>query len=138
MKKILILLVCIAFVSCKHVKEIVEVPIEVISTEYKTEYIHDTTHTTDSTIIFINGDTVYKEHIRTIYVGKTVHDSLVTHDTIPQIVNTETVVTEIVNKPQWWPVWLSLGIVLLYLLITKTKFIEIIKNFIKIIIKLFK
>ena len=125
--------------SCTNVKEIIkEVPVEVVKEVEKKVFVHDTTYTKDSVIVYQRGDTIFKEKLIYKYVGKTVHDTLRTHDTIPQIINTETTVTKTVNKPQWWPVWLAVGIVLLYLLLTKTNFGEIIKNFIKYVIKLFK
>lgn len=140
MKKIFNLLVLsVLFIGCTTVKEVIkEVPVEVIREVEKTVYVHDTTYTKDSVIVYQRGDTIFKEKLIYKYVGKTVHDTLRTHDTIPQIINTETTVTKTVNKPQWWPVWLTVGIVLLYLLLTKTNFGEIIKNFIKYVIKLFK
>lgn len=140
MKKLFSLLVLsVLFIGCTTVKEVIkEVPVEVIREVEKTVYVHDTTYTKDSVIIYQRGDTIFKEKLIYKYVGKTVHDTLITHDTIPQIINTETTVTKTVNKPQWWPVWLAVGIVLLYLLLTKTNFGEIIKNFIKYVIKLFK
>lgn len=140
MKKLFSLLILsVLFIGCTTVKEVIkEVPVEVIREVEKTVYVHDTTYTKDSVIIYQRGDTIFKEKLIYKYVGKTVRDTLITHDTIPQIINTETTVTKTVNKPQWWPVWLAVGIVLLYLLLTKTNFGEIIKNFIKYIIKLFK
>ena len=136
MKKIFsIFVLSILFVGCTTVKEVVkEVPVEVIREVEKTVYVHDTTYTKDSVIMYQKGDTIFKEKLIYKYVGKTVYDTLRTHDTIPQIINTETTVTKTVAKPQWWPVWLAVGIVFLYLLLTKTKFIEIIKY----ILKLFK
>lgn len=140
MKKIFsILFLSVLFIGCTTVKEVVkEVPVEVIREVEKTVYVHDTTYTKDSVIVYQKGDTIFKEKLIYKYVGKTVHDTLRTHDTIPQIINTETTVTKTVNKPQWWPVWLALGIVFIYLLLTKTSFIEWVKNFIKYVIKLFK
>ena len=140
MKKIFsIFVLSVIFVGCTTVKEVIkEVPVEVIREVEKTVYVHDTTYTKDSVIVYQKGDTIFKEKLIYKYVGKTVHDTLISHDTIPQIINTETTITKTVNKPQWWPVWLALGVVLLYLLISKTKFVSIIKEFIKYIIKLFK
>ena len=133
-----ILLAVILLTACSTPKEIIrEVPVETIKTEYKTQYIHDSIYDKDSTFIYIKGDTVFNIQYKYKYIERTVHDTLISHDTIPQIVNTETTVTVTEKDPQWWPVWLALGIVLLYLLITKTKFVNIIKTFIKYIIKLF-
>lgn len=139
MKKIFSLLVLSAlFVGCTTVKEVVkEVPVEVIREVEKNVYVHDSIYMHDSTFIYQKGDTVFLNKWKTKYVEKQIHDTLRTHDTIPQIINTETTVTKTVNKPQWWPVWLALGIVLLYLLVTKTSIIEKIKDFIKYIVKLF-
>lgn len=138
MKK-LIYIIPFILIGCTTPKEIIrEVPVEVIKTEYKTEYIHDSIYQHDSTYIYMEGDTVFKTVDKLKYIERRVHDTLITHDTIPQIVNTEATVIKEVSKPQWWPVWLALGIVLLYLLITKTKFLIAIKDFIKYIIKLFK
>lgn len=132
-------LILLLITSCTSPKEIIrEVPVEVIKTEYKTEYVHDSTYIHDSTFIYMKGDTVFSTKYQLKYIERRVHDTLITHDTIPQIVNTETTITKTVNKPQWWPVWLALGIVLLYFLITKTKFIEYVKTLIKIIIKILK
>ena len=137
MKK-LIYIIPFILIGCTTPKEIIkEVPVEVIKEVEKKVYVHDSIHTTDSIIMYQKGDTIFKEKIKYVYIQKTVHDTLATHDTIPQIVNTETTITNTVKEPQWWPVWLALSIVLLYLLITKTKFVNIIKEFIKYIIKLF-
>ena len=140
MKKLFSLLVLsVLFIGCTTVKEVIkEVPVEVVHDVHHNIYIHDTTHVTDSTIIYQKGDTVFKEKYINKYIERIVHDTLKTHDTIPQIINTETTKIVTKNKPQWWPVWLAVGIVLLYLLLTKTNFGEIIKNFIKYVIKLFK
>lgn len=133
-----ILSTVILLTACSTPKEIIrEVPVEVIKTEYNTQYIHDSIYTHDSTFVYMKGDTVFNTQYKYKYIERIAHDTLITHDTIPQpITITETKVVE-KNVPQWWPVWLALGIVLLYLLITKTKFVNIIKTFIKYIIKLF-
>lgn len=132
-----ILLAVILLTACSTPKEIIkEVPVEVIKTKYNTQYIHDSIYTHDSTFVYMKGDTVFNTQYKYKYIERTVHDTLISHDTIPQIVNTETTVTVTEKDPQWWPVWLALGIILLYLLITKTKFLNIIKTFIKYI-KLF-
>lgn len=138
MKKI-IYLIPFLLVSCTVTKEVIkEVPVEVVKTEYKTEYIHDSIYQHDSTYIYMKGDTVFKTVDKLKYIERRVHDTLITHDTVPQIINTETTKIVTKNKPQWWPVWLSLGIIVLYFLITKTKFIIKLKEFIKYIINIFR
>ena len=137
MKKLLFTLISLCLVGCTSVKEVIrEVPIKITQTEYKTEFIHDSTYVHDSTYLFVKGDTVFKTEYKFKYIERRTHDTLITHDTIPQVINIET--TKVVNKPQWWPIWLALGIVVLYFLTTKTKFVAYLKEFIKYIIKLFK
>ena len=140
-KYILFIVLLLFLVGCNASKEIIrEVPVEVpvVHDVYHNIYVHDTTHTTDSTIIYKSGDTIFRDRYKYIYISKNIHDTLIIHDTISNTVYITDTKTEYKNKPQWWPVWLSLGIILCYFLITKTKFIQIIKNIIKIFIKLFK
>lgn len=137
-KTLYILISTILFVGCCSPKEIIrEVPVEVTHDVYHNIYVHDTTHVTDSSVMYIKGDTVFQEKYKYIYRERQIHDTLATHDTIPVTITNTIVETKVVKDAQWWPVWLSLGIVLLYFLITKTKLVKIIKEFIKYIIKLF-
>lgn len=101
-------------VGCTAPKEIIrEVPVEVVKTEYKTQYVHDSIYVHDSSFVEVKGDTVYSTIFKTKYVKNTVHDTLVTHDTVPQpITVTETKVIE-KKVPQWWPVYLTGGLILL-------------------------
>lgn len=114
MKKfnIILLLACIIFAGCCSPKEIIrEVPVEVVHDVYHNVYIHDTTHTTDSVIMYQKGDTVFKEKYVYKYIGNTVHDTIATHDTIPAPY--PVVEEKIIKEAKWWPVWLVLGIELL-------------------------
>lgn len=76
---------------CSPMKEITEVPVEVV----KTEYIHDTKidsiFVRDSIDRYIKGDTVfiYKEHTRFKYLNRI--DTIVKVDSIPKIIRTVTV-----------------------------------------------
>lgn len=109
---IILALCTILLTGCHSPKEIIrEVPVEVIKTEYQTQYIHDSIYQHDSTYIYMKGDTVFKTVDKLKYIERTVHDTLITHDTIPQTIT----VTEVVEKkvPQWWPVWLFCGLIIL-------------------------
>ena len=113
--KIIKLIFCIPLLfltlGCSSPKEIIrEVPVEVVRTEYKNIFIHDSIHEHDSIFIAVNGDTVTKEIYKYKYIQSTVHDTLVAHDTIPKVVT----VTQIVEKkvPQWWPVYLTMGLLI--------------------------
>ena len=114
LKRILLTLGLVLAVGCTSPKEIIrEVPVEVIKTEYKTEYVHDSIYEHDSIFIAVNGDTVTKEVYKYKYLQNTVHDTLITHDTVPKILTvTETKVVE-KKVPQWWPVYLTGGLLLL-------------------------
>lgn len=112
--------------SCTRTKYITrEIHVEVVKTEYQNVFVHDSIHETDSIFVEVKGDTVTKEVFKTKIVYKYITDSVIKNDTIPQIITQQ----EIVEKkvPQWWPVWLSLGIfaalIILYLTIKmKLKF----------------
>lgn len=107
-KKLILLFSLFLLPSCTSVKEIIkEVPVEVVKEVEKKVFVHDTTYTKDSVIVYQKGDTIFKDKVVFKYVGKTVHDTLAVHDTVPKpVYNTE---IKTVNKPQWWPVWLMLG-----------------------------
>ena len=80
MKKIFsILFLSVLFIGCTTVKEVVkEVPVEVIMEVEKTVYVHDTTYTKDSVIVYQKGDTIFKEKL--IYFEKYFHNkNLVSH-----------------------------------------------------------
>ena len=88
--------------SCSAQKQIVEVPVETV----KTEYVHDTridsVFVKDSVDRFVRGDTVfiYKEHTKYKYLNKT--DTIVRVDSIPKIVKVETVKEVEVNHIKWY------------------------------------
>ena len=106
--------------GCCSPKEIIrEVPVEVVHDVYHNIYVHDTTHVTDSSVTYVKGDTVFQEKYKYIYTEKQIHDTLATHDTIPQTITVTE--TKIVKEPQWWPIWVFIGAVLL-LIILSSKF----------------
>lgn len=88
--------------SCAAQKQIVEVPVEVV----KTEYVHDTkidsVYVRDSVDRYVKGDTVfiYKEHTKYKYLNKT--DTIVRVDSIPKIIKIETVKEVEVNHIKWY------------------------------------
>lgn len=103
MKKLLLIIPILIFlISCSAHKQIIEVPVETI----KTEYIHDTkidsVYVRDSIDRWRNGDTVfiYKERTKYKYLNKT--DTLVRVDTIPKIIKVETVKEVEVNHIKWY------------------------------------
>ena len=121
MKYFLIIISTVLLLTgCCSPKEIIrEVPVEVVHDVYHNIYVHDTTHVTDSSVTYIKGDTVFQEKYKYVYTEKQIHDTLATHDTIPQTITVTE--TKIVKEPQWWPIWVFIGAVLL-LIILSSKF----------------
>lgn len=128
MKKLLFIIpILLLLASCAAKKQIMEVPVETV----RTEYIHDTR--TDSVFVkdsidrWIKGDTVfiYKERIKYKYLNKT--DTIIKTDTIPSIVKVETIKEVEVNHIYWYQklfIWLgaaALALILFYFLIRKIR-----------------
>lgn len=132
-KYIYSIIIIIPFIiGCSSPKEIIrEIPVEIIKEVEKKVVVHDSTFVHDSTTVYQKGDTVFKDKTKYIYVQKEVHDTLATHDTITNTVYVpeEKIVT--VKEPQWWPVWIFVGVILIAIIIylyIKNK-IKIIKPF---------
>lgn len=103
MRKLLFIIpILILLASCAAQKQIIEVPVETV----KTEYIHDTkidsVYVRDSIDRWRKGDTVfiYKEHTKYKYLNKT--DTIVRVDSIPKIIKAETVKEVEVNHIKWY------------------------------------
>lgn len=103
MRKLLFIIpILILLVSCAAQKQIIEVPVETV----KTEYIHDTkidsVYVRDSIDRWRKGDTVfiYKEHTKYKYLNKT--DTIVRVDSIPKIIKVEIVKEVEVNHIKWY------------------------------------
>lgn len=128
MRKILFIIpILILLTACKPIKEIIEVPVEVV----KKEYIHDTK--TDSIYIkdsidrYIKGDTVfiYKERTKFRYINKT--DTILKTDTVPKILVKTTVKEVKVNYIKWYQkllMWMGgiMSLILTGYIIYKIKF----------------
>lgn len=103
MRKLLFIIpILILLASCAAQKQIIEVPVETV----KTEYIHDTkidsVYVRDSIDRWREGDTVfiYKEHTKYKYLNKS--DTIVRVDSIPKIIKVETVKEVEVNHIKWY------------------------------------
>lgn len=103
MRKLLFIIpILILLASCAAQKQIIEVPVETV----KTEYIHDTkidsVYVRDSIDRWREGDTVfiYKEHTKYKCLNKT--DTIVRVDSIPKIIKVETVKEVEVNHIKWY------------------------------------
>lgn len=108
MKKIILLAISFFLIGCKTTEKIIEVPVETVKTEYKDVYHFDSVYLKENVYIYQKGDTVFRDSTYIKYVEKQIHDTLITHDTIPKVVPIEKIVEK--KVPQWWPVWLMIGI----------------------------
>ena len=119
MRKLLYIIPILLFLcSCSAQKQIVEVPVEIVKTEYIYSTKIDSVHVRDSIDGYVKGDTVfiYKEHTEYKYLNKT--DTIVRVDSIPKIVKVETVKEVEVNHIKWYQkalMWIG-GIVSLLLI----------------------
>lgn len=128
MRKLLFIIsILILLASCSAQKQIIEVPVETV----KTEYIHDTkidsVYVRDSVDRYVKGDTVfiYKEHTKYKYLNKT--DTIVRVDSIPKIIKIETVKEVEVNHIKWYQkalMWIGgiMSLILTSYVVYKIKF----------------
>lgn len=126
MRRILLILALILLITaCSVRREIVEIPVETI----KTEYIHntkvDSVYVRDSINQWIKGDTVfiYKEHTKYKYLDRA--DTVVKVDSIPKIIKVESIKEVEVNKLKWYQaslMWLGGVTFILMVIYTIFKF----------------
>lgn len=88
--------------SCATHKQIIEVPVETIKTEYIHNTIIDSIYVKDSVDRWRKEDTVfiYKERIKYKYINKT--DTILRVDSIPKIVTVEKIKEVEVNHIKWY------------------------------------
>lgn len=115
----MVLLACV-LCGCMTTR-IVEVP--VVHTEFirHDSIVRDSVHTTDSVLIFKQGDTIFNTKVKYIYRYKSLqlHDTLSVHDTLTVVREVEKMLTGTQQA------FLSLGKVFFLLLVTLTFFMII-------------
>ena len=97
-----ILLLAISGCSPKVIEREVPVVVEHTSTHNSVELRVDTIYGHDSTIIYIQGDTVIERHYNTIYKVHEIIRGDTIHDTIPRVVHTIETVVQKENVIYWW------------------------------------
>ena len=104
MKRLLYIIpiILLLFISCSTKKQIVEVPVETIRTEYFYDAKVDSVFIKDSIDRYIKGDTlfIYNEHVKYKYLNKT--DTVIRVDSIPKFINVEIVREVEVNHIKWY------------------------------------
>lgn len=114
-----VILACV-LCGCRTTR-IVEVP--VVHTEFirHDSIVRDSVHTTDSVLIFKQGDTIFNTKVKYIYRYKSLqlHDTLAVHDTLTIVKEVEKRLTSMQRA------YLALGRTFLVLLITFASFLII-------------
>lgn len=116
-KTLLILVLSTLLIGCTHIKY-VEVPKEIVHTEYQTQLVHDSIYQLDSIFIKEMNDTILIEKYKYKTKYNTVRDTIVVNDTIVNTVikNVETV-KEVNKLHTWQKILMSIGVILSLLLI---------------------
>lgn len=112
LKTLFLLLFLITIISCKTTTKIVEVPVEVIKTEYIEQVKYDSIYSKDSIYIIQKGDTIYNNKVQYLYKYKYLRDTINITDTIPRIVTIKD--TQYINQLYTWQKLLMvIGVVLI-------------------------
>lgn len=127
MKNILYVLLFFILISCSPQKQIVEVPVEVVKTEYVHNNTIDSIYIVDSVDRYTRNDTqfIYKNHIEYKYILK--KDSIIKVDTVPKIIEVKTIEKVEVNNIKWYQKALMFiggisALILTLLIVYKLKF----------------
>ena len=114
-KRIILIVSIILFSSCGSTK-IVEVPVEVVKTQYINNIQHDSVYINTSTEVSSRNDTIFQTMVQYKYKYKYLKDTICIRDTIPKIVTVEKI--EYINKlTQAQKVFYWIGIIVSIILI---------------------
>lgn len=104
MRKLLFIIpILIILSACSVKKQIVEVPIETVRTEYINKLYRDSVFVHDSIDRYVSGDTVYQYKYKYIYKYLNRTDTVVKTDSIQVPVEIKTTeIKEVVKKPKWY------------------------------------
>lgn len=103
MRKLLFIIpILTLLIACSPQKQIVEVPVETVKTEYIHDIRIDSVHIRDSVNRWVKGDTVfiYKEHTKYKYLNKV--DTIVRVDSVPKVIKVKTKEVVEVNHIKWY------------------------------------
>ena len=127
LKMLFFLLFLTIVISCKTTTKVVEIPVEIIKTEYIEQVKYDSIYHKDSIYIMQKGDTIYNNKVQYLYKYKYLRDTINITDTIPTIVTVKD--TQYINKLYTWQkllITVGIGFVLYWIvrlvIYIKTKF----------------
>lgn len=117
MKKIILFALILSFCSCSSLTKYVEVPVEVVRTEYVKQIVYDSIYIKDSTERYRFNDTVYIEKYRYKYIYSVKNDTLIKIDSIPVVIK-ETLTKEVKKVPLFYKImtWIGLGFCLIFII----------------------
>ena len=99
LKTLFLLLFLTTMISCTTTKT-VEVPVEIIKTEYIEQVKYDSIYSKDSIYIMQKGDTIYNNKVQYLYKYKYLRDTINITDTIPKIITVKD--TQYINQLYIW------------------------------------
>lgn len=103
MRKLLFIIPLLIFIiSCNTHERIIEIPVETVHIEYRTNTVTDSVYMKDSVDRYMIGDTLYIYKERTKYKYFTNTDTIIKIDSIPKIIKVETVKEVEVNHIKWY------------------------------------
>lgn len=123
MRKLIIFLTCFILASCNSsqtIEKVIEVPVEVIKTEYINKVQYDSIYIKDSTDRYVKNDTVYITKIQNQIRYKIVQDTVIKHDTVPKVLTVTDKTSKIVevNKlSSWQQAFIKMGELMLFILL---------------------
>lgn len=97
---VIVMLLVLSLIGCTPSKQVIEVPIEVIKTEYVNKLYKDSIYIHDSIDRYVKGDTMYQYKYKYIYQYLTKVDTIVQIDSIDKPVRI--VEVKEVNKLKWY------------------------------------
>ena len=116
LKTLFLLLFLTTIISCTTTKT-VEVPVEIIKTEYIEQVKYDSIYSKDSIYIMQKGDTIYNNKVQYLYKYKYLRDTINITDTIPKIVTVKD--TQYINQLYTWQkilIVIGIGVILYWVI----------------------
>ena len=116
LKTLFLLLFLTTIISCTTTK-VVEVPVEIVKTEYIEQVKYDSIYSKDSIYIMQKGDTIYNNKVQYLYKYKYLRDTINITDTIPKIITIKD--TQYINQLYTWQkllIFIGIGFILYWII----------------------
>lgn len=110
MKRLIVLLFILSLTGCSVMTKTVEIPVEIVKTEYIVKEVHDTTVINNFIDRWKSGDTVYIKENHSVYKYINRCDTIIKIDSFPVYVK-ETVTKEVSKVPAFYKAMTWIGII---------------------------